>query len=120
MTTAKEQIEPYLDKHGSATTSEMAKDLGYSTGHILGEAKKLMNEGKITGSKNTRIPAYIIDDDYVVATDDRENLLSIIKKYQPSLLSTARSRSTEGIQKLIKNRVAERTVGGPFIWEFRK
>jgi len=117
---AKEEVHDFLRSHGErATTSEIADATGYHTQTARKRAKELLSEGRIQGSKSKRIPAVIIDDDYVVLTDDRGHLLDIVRDYGTSSLhSRAKSMSTEQIQRLIRRRLADDVVGGPKVWEF--
>jgi hypothetical protein len=116
---AKQDVLNYLRSHGSrATTSDIADATGYTTQTARKKAKELMGEGKVNGSKAKRIPAVIISDDYVVITDDRNHLLKIIQDYAPHHHSRAKSMSTKALQQFIRNQLASRTVGGPYVWEF--
>lgn len=117
--TSKEDVLDFVKSAGSpVTTTEIANAIGDSTDNAREWAKELREEGEINGAKNKRIPAVIIKDNYVVLTNDREHLLSIIEDHAPSHLSRARSMSIEDIQQLIRQKIAERVVGGPEIWEF--
>lgn len=117
---AKDDVRDYVRSQGSrVTTSDIAEATGYHTQTARKRAKELVDEGDIQGSKDKRIPAVIIDDDYVVITDDREHLLKIVGDYGTSgMRSRALSMTTEEIQRLIRRELAERTVGGPQVWEF--
>lgn len=116
---AKEDVLDFLRSHDArATTSEIADATGYHTQTARKRAKELREEDKIRGSKNKRIPAVIINGDYVVLTDDRDHLLKIVEEYAPSRLSRAKSMTTKQIQRLIRQHVADEIVGGPQVWEF--
>lgn len=58
--TIKNQIENYLASNGQSTVAEIADGIGYSNGYTRQNAKEMMANGRIDGSKTTRIPAVII------------------------------------------------------------
>lgn len=116
----KRDIVDYLSSNGRATTTELSNQLGYSTGHVRSGAKQLLKDGKINGEKAKRIPAYIINGEFVVVTGDRDQLLEIVKTHAPSSYSRARSMTTRQLQEFIRDQIADQVVGGPWIWEFWK
>ncbi|GAB3676768.1 winged helix-turn-helix domain-containing protein [Halopiger thermotolerans] len=120
MTTIYQDIQDYLRSNGRSTTGEMSDALGFSTRQVRQACKDLKDDGKINGSKSKVIPAYIINGEYVVITESRNQLLQLVKDHAPSHHSRAKGMSTEQLQKLIRNQVADQVVGGPKIWEFWK
>ena len=114
----KDEIYADLQQNGRSTTTSIAARIDYSTGWILKNAKEMKADGRIEGEKAKRIPAYIINDDYVVITSSREQLLSIVKQHAPSALSRAQQMNTKELQDFIRDHIADQVVGGPFIWEF--
>ena len=113
----KTDIANYLSANGRSTTGAMANSLGYSTGQVRKACKEMMANGRINGDKSKRIPAYIINGDYVVLPSVRSVLLEVIKKYG-SLPPSASSMSVKQFRNYIKQHIADRVVGGPEIWEF--
>jgi len=116
--TIKNQIENYLASNGQSTVAEIADGIGYSNGYTRQNAKEMMANERINGSKTTRIPAVIIDGNYEVLSGDRDYLLGIVKRYAPSKLSAAKSKSISDLQDFIRNQIADNVVGGPYRWEF--
>lgn len=110
-------VRHYLDENGRSTTGTMAGDLGYNSRKIRTACKEMMEDGQIQGSKSKRIPAYIINGEYVVLPSDREILLEVIERHA-SVPSSADSMSVKQLRDYIKRHVADRVVGGPKIWEF--
>lgn len=108
----------YLADNGRSTTGEMANALSYETREIRQASKELVSDGRAKGSKSKRIPAYIINGDYVVVTEKRQQLLDIVKKYDPKSHSKAKGMSNKALQRFVRNHVADRVVGGPEIYEF--
>lgn len=114
----KEEIIEFLAGNGRETTTGIANELGYTTGTVRRHAKDLKNDGKIQGEKAKRIPAYIIDGDFVVITGDRGQLLLLVEKYRPSQHERAKKMSTQDLQEFLREQVADDVVGGPKVWEF--
>lgn len=112
-----EEIRSYLVSNGPSTTATMANSLGYDTDKVRKACKEMMSEGQIQGSKSKRIPAYIINDEYVVLPSDRQALLDVIQRHG-SVPPNADSMSVKQLRDYIKRRIADRVVGGPEIWEF--
>lgn len=113
-----QRILDYLADNGRSTTGEMANALGYNTREVREASKELVTEGQAKGSKSKRIPAYIIDGDYVVITNRRPQLLELVKQYAPQDLSKAQSMPDEALQRFVRERIADRVVGGPKIYVF--
>lgn len=118
MATIHAEVQEYLRDNGRSTTSQMSDDLGYTTKQVRQACKNLESDGVINGDKSKRIPAYIINGDYVVITGSRSQLLELVKMYAPSAHSRAKKMSTKQLQKFLRNQVADDVVGGPKIWEF--
>jgi chemotaxis regulatin CheY-phosphate phosphatase CheZ len=118
MATIHKEVKAFLDDNGRSTTGEMSNELGYTTRQVRKACKDLLADDEIEGSKSKRIPAYIIDDDYVVVTESREQLLELVKQYQPGALSRAKTMSTNELQNFVRSTIADDVVGGPEIWEF--
>lgn len=118
MTTIHQDIQVYLANNGRSTTGQMANALGYETRQVREASKELEADSQIQGSKSKRIPAYIINGDYVVVTERREQLLKLVKKYARQDLSKAQNMSDDALQNFVRKRIADRVVGGPKIYEF--
>lgn len=117
MATITDDILTHLSNNGRSTTGEMARELGYKTREIRSECKDLQSQGRINGEKSKTIPAYIIDDTYVVAPS-RSDRLEVVKTYAPSSHSRAKNMSDKELKRFIRNQIADRMVGGTKIWEF--
>lgn len=117
MATIETDIENYLAANGRSTTSEMAGTLGYDTRKIRKASKKMMSNGRINGDKPRRIPAYIINGEYVVLPDEKSALITVISKHG-TLPSGANSMTVNQLRNYVVQHIADRVVGGPFIWEF--
>lgn len=112
------KIEVYLSANGQSTVHEIASGIGYSHGYVLRKAKEMKDNSRINGSKTKIIPAVVVKNNYYVLTGDQDYLLRIVRKHAPGKVTRARGLSIEDLQKLIRDEVADRVVGGPGRWEF--
>lgn len=111
-------IRTYLTRHGRSTVNEIAIATGYSNGYVRETAKDMVSDGQINGTKGKRIPAVIINGNYVVVTSDRQHLLNIIQRHAPQHRARARGMSISQLQDFIRETLAQKVVGGPRPWEF--
>jgi len=118
MATIYKEVKDFLDDNGRSTTGDMSSELGYSTRQVRKACKDLLDDDEIEGSKSKRIPAYIINGEYVVVTESRSQLLEIVKKHRSSAHSRAKAMSTDELQSFVRGDIADDVVGGPEIWEF--
>ena len=118
MSSTKKEIKTYLADNGRETTTSIANELGYSTNTVRRHAEEMMADGEIEGIKAERIPAYIINGDFVVITGNRDQLLELVRKYRSGSYERAKEMSTEELQDFLRDVVADNVVGGPKIWEF--
>lgn len=118
--TVKADIKAYLARNGRSTVSEIANGTGYSTGHVRQNAKAMRASGTINGEKVPKqLPAAIIKGNFEVMSGSKKNLLNVLQKYAPHLVSKASGMKVGEIQNLIANQVADRTVSFKHKrWEF--
>jgi predicted small metal-binding protein len=76
--------------------------------------------GTIHGEKvPRRIPAAIINGEFEVMSNSKDELLNILRKHAPHLVSRAKGMSVSQIQDLIADRLADRTLAfRQDVWEF--
>lgn len=118
--TVKPDIEAFLSRNGRSTVSEIANGIGYSSGYVRQNAKDLRSNGKIEGKKiPKRIPAAIISGEFEVMSRSKDDLLNILRKHAPHLVSKAKGMSVDEIQSLIADNLADRTLAfEQKVWEF--
>jgi predicted transcriptional regulator len=118
--TVKKEIQAYLSREGRSSVSEIAEGTGYSPGYVRQNSKQMKSDGVIQGTKvPKRVPAAIINGEMEVLSDSKDQLLSIIKVHAPHLESKAKKMSVDGLQDLIADKIADRTLAfEQEVWEF--
>jgi len=119
--TAKDAVVQFLNQNSGEryTVAEIADAVGYSRNHIRSVSKSLTENGTINGEKNQsrRVPAYIINGDYLVIVS-RSALLDIVENYRPDQLSRLQNASIDTIRRFVRNNIADGTAAGDAMWEF--
>ncbi|AXR77704.1 hypothetical protein [Natrarchaeobaculum sulfurireducens] len=97
--------------------SRIANAIDYSHGYVLKESKELLKEDYINGEKNRNVPFYEINGEIEVISNNRKQLLILVKKHAPGRLDAAENMTVPELQRLLRS-ISDGVVGVQKSWEF--
>jgi hypothetical protein len=107
-------IDRLRDNPGQYFTAEiLAAATDYSEGYVRERLHVLADSDDTTIEKDRRykeIYGVLIGNNFVVITDDRDQLLDIVKQYRPSEYDAARAMSKQDLRSFIIDEIADREV----------
>lgn len=118
--TVEDEIQAFLSANGRSKVSDIANGVDYSPGYVRQNAKEMVTDGTIQGEKTPRqIPAAIINGEFEVLSNSKDELLNVVRKHAPHLVGRAKGLSANQIQNLIAEDLADRTLAfTQEVWEF--
>lgn len=113
---ADDKIEQYL-KHidHAARPAEIARETGFSKSYVTTRCKVMSEADRLEREEGSYIIGHNIPgmESPVILPNDREQLLTIVKRIAPEQLPEARSKSLDELRKFIKQKHATATFPLP-------
>lgn len=107
-------LDVLREQSGRYLTAEIvAAATGYSEGYVRKRLHALADRDDTNVVKERRykeIYGVMIGNNFVVITDDREQLLDIVKNYRPSEFGAATAMNNDELRSLIINEIADQEV----------
>ena len=113
---ADDKIEQYLEHiDHAARPAEIARQTGLSQSYVTTRCKAMWEADRLEREEGSYIIGHNIPgmESPVILSDDREQLLKIVKRIAPEQLSEARGKSLDELRKFIKQKHATATFPLP-------